>query len=125
MPQHPRFEVQITIRSEILDDRFQDKINEEAKELSRQAAAYVEVSMATQLLNRLTKQMPAQLAQYAVSVFVEELSHVYAQIGAVQYQMLETPSTFTLPAPLKQLAPPDPDVEEATIVPDEEGPQVP
>lgn len=124
MSQHPRFEIHISITSEILDDRYQDKIDAEARELSRQAAAYVEVSMATQLLNRLTKQMPAQLAQYAVEVFVDELSHVYAQIGHVQYGLLEKPPQFTLPQLAKQLSPPS-DIEEATIVPDEDGPTGP
>lgn len=128
MPQHPRYEVRVSIKSEILDDRFQDKINEQARELSRQAAAYVKVSMEGQLLARLTKGMSAQHAQFAVSVFVDELSHIYAQIGQVNYQLLEAPPEFQLPPPPLQLAPPTPpqlsleDIEEGLVV---DGPQDP
>ena len=79
---HARYDVTIHMQAEILDDRFQDAITAEQKRLMDEASAYVEVVLTTQLLTQLSRHMTANVAQYAVGVFVEELKHVYIRLGA-------------------------------------------
>lgn len=92
MAQHPRYDVTIHMRADILDDRFNDAITAEQRYQMEQASAYVEVALTTQILQRLCKQMPAQLAQYAVEVFQDELKHVYLRIGQPTAMLLEAPA---------------------------------
>lgn len=108
----PKFRATVTMKAEILDDRFQHEIDAHTRELMRQTSAYIEVAMQTQLLTRLTKGMPANLAQYAIDVFIDELKHVYVQIGRPEMLLLEAPPQLDLPQPVAAL----PDVEEATVV---------
>lgn len=55
------YKLNISIESDVVDDRLEKSVNEAQRELQMQAAAYVEVKLRIHLLEKLTKGMQANL----------------------------------------------------------------
>lgn len=107
-----KYRLNLSVQSEVVDDRLKRDVDAAQKVLQEQAAAYVDVVLRDQLITKLTKAFgpwypQAQLAQIAVDVLVEELKHTSIFLSGIQAQLTETkeadPAPLQLPAPPKHL----------------------